>query len=379
MNLFKKSSSETPPNEQNLASFEHAMSLCEFCPKLCRHSCPVTNAIPNEPLIPQAKMSTLQSMNRNLTAWNEEQVSTLYACTGCKRCQTYCKHENDVASTLWAGRASAVSRGVTHPALRTFPQDFQTRSEKRFATLRATVPMEYRATEGRVGYLPGCDAIDHNTDELFDAMTIFGHLKINYVRFVDHAAQCAGYPLWASGHIQAARFAAEEFLRAIRKFSTVVMGCAMCTHLVKNIFPQEGFDHNVEVLHVTEFLTTHAARIVPQRKLSQAFYHDACSLSRHLNQVETPRRLLKISVENIQELFHAREFSECCGGGGLVPITHPEVPRYQSSQILNEVKLFGGDLLVTADPTCQCALQSHPSDDVRVQSLLNVLAWSVRT
>jgi len=35
------------------------LEYCTYCPKMCRHACPVSTATARETWIPQAKMSTL--------------------------------------------------------------------------------------------------------------------------------------------------------------------------------------------------------------------------------------------------------------------------------------------------------------------------------
>ena len=40
--------------------YQKALELCTYCPKLCRHTCPVGNAERREAVIPQAKMATIR-------------------------------------------------------------------------------------------------------------------------------------------------------------------------------------------------------------------------------------------------------------------------------------------------------------------------------
>ena len=62
------------------------VSMCTFCPKLCRHVCPVSNAEPRETLIPQAKVALLGRLRSGETERSTAQVAAIYACTGCGAC-----------------------------------------------------------------------------------------------------------------------------------------------------------------------------------------------------------------------------------------------------------------------------------------------------
>ena len=86
---------------------KRALEYCTYCPKLCRQSCPLANALGRETFTPQAKMQLLNLLRRKAIEWDAEYVTPLFACTGCRLCQTYCRHGNDVASALGAGRAAA--------------------------------------------------------------------------------------------------------------------------------------------------------------------------------------------------------------------------------------------------------------------------------
>ena len=67
---------------------------CTFCPKMCRHACPVSTASGRETYIPQAKMDRLNQLRRGRGNWTTESSDPLWACTGCRHCTKYCDHGN---------------------------------------------------------------------------------------------------------------------------------------------------------------------------------------------------------------------------------------------------------------------------------------------
>jgi len=360
-----------------LQRYVKELEYCTYCPKMCRHSCPVAGATGRETLTPQSKMELLNMLRRTAIPWEQDYVHPLYGCTGCRLCKQYCKHETDVATVLQVGRAEAERRRLAPPALHRLQEEFRARGERLMAKLHAEYSPRLFAEEAQVGYFPGCDAIDTSIGDIRDALSVFDSLDLNFVRLMDGPYPCAGYPLWAAGCVDAARFVAAEMVKSVRRFATLVVGCPACTWLLREKLPAEGFEHNTEVLHISEYLYVHAERLDIRHTRPHAFYHDPCYLGRYLGVYEPPRRLITRCVEQLKEFFYTGEEAECCGGGGLVPHTFPEATRGQARRRLAEVELFGVDLVVTACPTCRRTLASAGSG-VEVMDLVNLLAQAIR-
>src|SRR5262245_11540807 len=99
-----------------MPDLERSLSYCTFCPKLCRHTCPVSNAEARETLTPQTKMATMRLYRTGRVA-EPAAVEPLYGCTGCGACTEACKHHVTPGRHLFTGRADAEARGDGHPAL----------------------------------------------------------------------------------------------------------------------------------------------------------------------------------------------------------------------------------------------------------------------
>src|SRR5262245_15960472 len=123
------------------------LEYCTYCPKMCRHACPVSNASGVETYIPQAKMATLHRVRRGNEPWAPETTERLWACTGCGHCTTYCLHGVTPGVTLFAGRAEAVRRGVGHAALERYPERFRAREERLSGRARTVLPRDRFAEE----------------------------------------------------------------------------------------------------------------------------------------------------------------------------------------------------------------------------------------
>jgi Fe-S oxidoreductase len=357
--------------------FVKELEYCTYCPKMCRHSCPKSNALGNETLIPQAKMELLNMLRRTALPWEPDYVMPIFGCTTCGLCERYCRHDTDVATVLQHGRAVAERRRLIHPKLRRLQERFRTRNVRLSAKLHEAYSPRLFAEEAQVAYFPGCDAIDSSIGDVRDALSVFDSLDLNFVRLMDAPYVCAGYPLWAGGCLDAARFVAADIVRSLRRFATVVVGCAACTWLLREKLPAEGFEHNTEILHISEYLYVHAERLDVRQTHEAAFYHDPCYLGRRLGVYDPPRRLISRCVRSLGEFFYNREEGECCGGGGLVPHTFPEAAAGQARRRLEEASLFDVPLVVTACPSCRRTLSAADSP-VEVMDLINLIAWSIQ-
>lgn len=353
-----------------------ALELCTYCPKLCRHVCPVAQATGNESLTPQAKMELLNLLRNDAVPTQPDYLAPAYGCTTCRLCLEVCRHDVAVAEALLDGRAHAVRTGVDHTLLGRLPERFRARNERLRAELLKQLPPEVFAEEAQVGYLPGCDAIEHSPEDIHDALAVFAHLGLGFIKVVDAPQVCPGYPLWAAGHVDSARFVAEELQEHLRRFATVVCGCPACVYLLRQRLPAEGIAIQTEVMHLSEYLFLHAERLAVRRKRPAALYHDPCYLGRYLDVYQPPRRLLERCVESPREFFHSRERADCCGAGGLVPNTFPEASTSAAKRRLAEAELYGVDLVVTACPACKHNLRAAQRP-VEVLDLVNLLAWSL--
>lgn len=356
--------------------FVKELEYCTYCPKMCRHVCPVSNATGNESLIPQAKMELLNMLRRRAVPWEMDYVLPLYGCTGCGLCTEYCKHGVDVSAALMAGRAEGERLGLRHPRLERLPEEFRRRNEELQEKLHAEFSSHLFAREAQVGFMPGAEAIEFDIDSVRAAFTVFDSLNLNFIRLVEGPLMWAGANLWMAGQLDAARFVAEDILKILDRFQTLITCCPICTWLLREKMPAEGFNHDTEILHITEYLYVHTERLDIRRTRRQAFYQDPCHLGRQLGVFDPPRRLLSRCVDKVHEFFYSREEAECCGGGGMLDITYPSAAAGQAKRRLAEVELFDVPLVVTACTTCKESFEAA-NTGLEVTDLISLLAWAL--
>jgi Fe-S oxidoreductase len=349
-----------------MPDLETSLSYCTFCPKLCRHTCPVSNAEAKETFVPQAKMATMRRLRLSPRERNPANTGPLYACTGCGACTEACLHGVAVGPSLFEGRREAEREGRGHPALAGFVERFAARSRKRAVEVRAAVPPARRPLEAQVGFMPGCDApaLGARMTELCD------RIGAEYVAVVDGEHACGGYPLLAAGQHDGLRMHAERMARALAGYARVVVHCPACAWLMQNEYPRLGVPLGAKIEHTVEFLEGFAERLPIKTRKKEAFYHDPCYLGRHLGLYDPPRRLVGKAVEQVREFSRARQEAECSGGGGLLPLTMPATADAISEARLVEPREAGVKEVVTACATCKRRLTRDGTTAIDLVELL---------
>jgi len=358
-----------PFAEQSVA---RQLDYCTFCPKMCRHACPVSTASGRETYIPQVKMDRLNQLRLAHASWTAEASDPLWACTGCRHCTMYCDHGNEPGLVLFTGRAIAAARGVSHPALAGYSERFRAR-EQRLSAQLAVMFEPHLATDGEIGYWPGCDAIDKSASDIAAALALFERVGLEGVRIVDAPQACAGYPLLAAGHRDLFRWHAGRVASALRGFGKVAINCSACLYALRAQYPAEGINLRTEIVSLADLLAPAAANLACPVTRRSVYYHDPCYHARYNSVIEQPRRALSQLAE-LRELAWNRTDTECCGAGGLLPKTNPAIADQMARRRLAEVQSTGGGMVVTSCASCAFLLQRNAPPSVEVANLATAMA-----
>ncbi|MHA1581394.1 MAG: (Fe-S)-binding protein [Candidatus Baldrarchaeia archaeon] len=211
---------------------------------------------------------------------------------------------------------------------------------------------------GRIGFFIGC-TVARIARELYDSVNeVFDSLNIKFEVFGEDI--CCGMPLILSGYEEEVKTIAKEVINGFAKkeISLIVTSCPACYRMFSEYYPKI-LNKNLpfKFYHFTQF----AYKIAKERELNlkiaptmRVTYHDPCELGRYRQIYEEPRALLNmIQSLNLVELKLNRENSTCCGGGGLLKATFPQVAvEIAKEKIENEIIPLSVDAIITACPTC---------------------------
>ncbi|MCC6994842.1 MAG: (Fe-S)-binding protein [Deltaproteobacteria bacterium] len=367
-----------------------ATEHCTYCPKLCRHACPVAAADTREALVTQQKMQALGELRVGRRPWTEDAAAPVYGCTGCGLCTRYCSHEIPVGETLLTARRELAAHGAAAPVTHNFAQRFAARDRALVSALRSrftATDFAPRGAQGKVGFLPGCDscASEDGLTDVERTLALFRALGLD-ARLVDldpaAGPLCGGMPLASLGDDVALAELARRHAASLASYEVVVMSCPGCVGLMRTRFAALGAPLSARIVHLTEFLAPHTERLARQAGTgpgARVHYHDPCHLGRGLGVYEAPRKLLAAAGMETAEFAWSHADSQCSGGGGLLPITMPETSRAMARRRLGELEANpdNGDApirVVTACPTCKRSLGRAASGRTEVEDIASVLA-----
>ncbi len=355
-----------------------AVSYCANCPKMCRFACPVALASGSESDTPTAKAHVVRQVMTGSLPLTPATAQPFYRCSECLHSRTHCEHRIEVADHFQAARALAVRAGAEPPAVRRVDESLRRHGNPFGRDLSRAiddaVPARLRRGDAPVAYFPGCVALAHQPEVVRATIRLLEWLG---VKFTVYAATegCTGYPALSGGYVETFRAQAQRQHEALSRFATVITSCPACAHTFETRYPENGYLLPPRVAHVSEFLMDHAAWMVrAPLDVKPAVYHDPCFLGRYRRTYEPPRVLLGQALgEPPREFVRNRRDAGCCGAGGLLPRSNPEIAREIGRTRLREAADTGARTLVTACPSCRHWFKKlDPALDVR--DLVELLA-----
>lgn len=298
------------------------LETCAFCPKLCRTTCPVSNAEPRETLIPWGKMTASYALALGDRPMTEENAAPAWACTGCLACTEACDHENPVAPTLFESRAALMARGVAPESAQRVVREHASREAEASHAARALGRASMDSDAPLL--LVGCAYLRKLPDTAANAVAVARTLLGSDVRVYEG---CCGLPLLHAGDHDGFHAGVARVFEAAKRGSRLVVvdpGCAQALTSGARDASSRG-SPRVELL--VDLAAAELERFrASSARITTPDYHDPCSLGRGLKRYDEPRRLLaRLVGAPPHEFVHARERGLCSGAGGLLAVTMPEV------------------------------------------------------
>ena len=347
--------------------FQETIKACSTC-LLCRHACTVGNVTLRDTNLPRGKALLLLALQKGLQDWDERAVEVVYQCTNCHLCREWCLPGWDIAPLMLAARAEVVDAGLA-PAT-------AVRIKQNFESFGNPYGEEHKQSEAWIRDLPKSEApevlyylgstVSHRRPEIAKAAaTIFERCGTPF-KILPNEPDCGEF-LYVLGFQGEARDWASSTLEAIKSSGAkvVVSSDPTCIETFRHGYREWGLEvpDDLQFLHISEYLANaiHSGRL----ELRESFrgtitYHDPCSLGREMKVFDAPRDVLTaIPGLQLREMRLNREHSPCCGNGGGVPATFPEIASGAGANAGDVILETGADILVTSCPSCQQSLKKH--------------------
>ncbi|MBI9106747.1 MAG: NAD(P)-binding protein [Spirochaetales bacterium] len=250
----------------------------------------------------------------------------LNGCTDCGLCAELCPNDLSMGELCTMGKRELVERGIMPPAVHDFPIQDMIYSNSEQCSIRIF-------PEGADSvYFPGCqmqalmpDLLEKSYESILQMSSGRTGLYLG----------CCGAPADWAGRIPLR----DEIIESFRTWWSgcgkprIIYACTSCRKILANAVDKESLISLWEIFDEKSSENILPATVGEQPRLAIA---DPCT-SRYLPEVRSAARsLFKRQGCEIEELFYSGELTRCCGFGGLVSLTEPEVGRLMVEARINE-------------------------------------------
>lgn len=347
--------------------FQETIKACSSC-LMCRHACTVGNVTMRDTNLPRGKALLLLAIQKGFQDWDERAVEVVYQCTNCHLCREWCPPGWDIAPLMLAARAEVVEAGLTPAAALQIRQNYEGYGNpygEAQTQIEDLIKGLSKSEAAEVLYFAGSSVSFRRPEIAMAAISIFEQCGTAFTMLEDEP-DC-GEMLYVLGFQSEAKKSALRTLNAIRTSGArvVVSSDPTCIETFRHGYREWGVEvpEDLQFLHMSEFLSNAIAS--GTLKLAGVVdgvvtYHDPCSLGREMKVFEAPREVLAaIPGLHLREMRLNREHSPCCGNGGGVPATFPEIASGAGANAGALILETGADILVTSCPSCQQSLRQH--------------------
>ncbi len=406
-------------------------SCCKFIPlekvKSAQHSyiCPSIARYNFNTYSGLGRLAFAKSLAEGKLEYSPKVLEVIYNCQMCGGCDTSCKYAMDmeVLEPLYETRIQTVQAGQTLPAL-----------DKLIASLRKQGTLVPGAQAKRGQWAEGLgikNIAQEKAAVLFHAGCRTSYDKILWktaqtsvkllqkagveVGIAGEGESCCGSRAYQMGYQADFLKQAEINLTSFKQVGakTLVTGCADCYQAFKVLYAKFGLKGDFEILHISQYLD----RLIKEGKLKASrqvdltvTYQDPCHLGRlgepwiawQGKEIPGPIRLFDPPKEfrrgtygvytaprdilqsipglKLVEMDRTKEYAWCCGAGGGVKESNPDLATWTAQERLKEAASTGAQALVTACPGCQQSFQEALKDNsnpLKVYDIVEILDQAI--
>lgn len=369
-------------------------SQCGYCSAVCPAFKELTARW--ESAGPRGKLLFTKNLFLGKGNINKTFAENVFKCSLCGYCKEVCQVSIDLV-TFWQSVRAEVFRNNLWPTplhdLKASMQEehnvYNMPNEDRtiWSLEVEDLVAEHLNSDAKIGFFVGC--VSSFTGRLASIpeafVKILDHLSIDFT-LLGEEEWCCGSPYFLSGAFPLAKELAEHNIKEFEQLGvkTLITTCAGCYRGWKEEYPHLGLELPFEVKHAVEYL----AELVDTKKLKfkrvqdiKATYHDPCEIGRLSGIYEAPRKILR-SIPHIDftELPKVKQDCKCCGGGGVLKITNPELALKVGLNKIEEVESIGVDSVISACPACYLNMDEairEKSSKVKMLDITQIVAQAL--
>ncbi|MBW1701590.1 MAG: FAD-binding oxidoreductase [Deltaproteobacteria bacterium] len=345
---------------------DNELLACIYC-GFCRLGCPTFSITHRE---------SRNARGRNVLAFNflngtlepsKELADSIYSCTTCQACTYFCPAQVKVDEIMEGLRKKLYKAGFTpEPVLGVRDNIFNTGNV--YASAKADridiypPDLKKKIQEGTLKdkaetlLFMGCVPSYLDMKMIPSLIKPLDTAGVDYTTLATEEG-CCGFPLFLMGTDEFEPHA-EKVIERLKATGAkeLLTPCAGCYKTFKKIYPEIG-DLGMEVYHSVQYLE----KLINERKIKfkgefgkKVTYHDPCDLGRHLKVFEEPRNILK-AIPGLEyvEMARNRLQARCCGGGGGVLASDPDLAVEMAAERVRDALAVGAEIIVSGCAACK--------------------------
>jgi glycolate oxidase len=356
---YKVGERKYAPGMDNLQRWEMELNACTQC-GYCKAVCPTLSDIGWDAAGPKGRLMASYAILQNDLPPDDDLVDRLYSCTMCLDCTRRCPTKIEVVPIVEAARADLVKAGYRLPEHEALVEKVLT-SGNIYGEEEAVKPRE-----GEAKLYLGCAYGQRpNLVKLFTR--VLEGLGINPAIGEE---TCCGYIFKSLGYLDELEEQKKKFER-LTPDQELITFCPTCTTFLRE-------EYGRDAKHALEVIAERLADSSPKQLGMKVTYHDPCHLGRGAGVFDAPRQIIEALGLELVEMKDNKDKSRCCGGGGGIIVSAPDLSGRLARARLEQAAATGAEALVTVCPTCELTLrqaaQASPNGNIKVSNLID-LVW----
>ena len=240
------------------------------------------------------------------------------ACTLCGLCGAVCPTGVDMAVVNGQARRRMCESGFMPPAIHEFAlRDMESSGAEPYGVARNQPGHDSSAYV----FFPGCQLAASAPDNVERTYRFLAERLSGGVGLM---LRCCGAPALWSGRLEVFKAMTDEFTRLWRALGrpTVVLACPTCSLMFGRELP------DIPAVSLWEVLDRHGLPDgAPSGRGHTLAVHDSCTARSAPQIQDCVRSVLTALGYGLEELHFNREFTKCCGYGGLLYQVNPELTK----------------------------------------------------
>lgn len=332
---------------------------CSGC-NVCLNECPVYEHYRCEAFGSRGKMEMLRLWESGQIRI-EEMAGIFEACTVCKRCENVCTQGIGTSAVFRDVRSHLVKQRINSHSFEAIRNRINETGSP-YSNGHIVVPDGYKTNRKGTLLWLGCTARHLGLAQRWLEFLA----KLDYMPSLLESENCCGSFLNNCGYREDYNQAVERNMSVLSQYKSIVTLCPSCYSVFRNERRASS------ILFITEVLERFEKRLHISKSIKKpVLIFEPCHLRNSFPKEKFTDSIVKIfEKDGCEHMLSSDLFgAKCCGSGGGLFVSSPEIPIKNTRRILDET---GAGSIVTMCPFCYRAFNSVTDDVMQVVEVLSV-------